>query len=386
MGAADRIVLSDADARFRSATNHRLRKDRSRRRCHSGRHDLDPPAADLHGHGAHIPYTKGLGKRRSCRTQHRRCLRHFFRQRDHCPSAVRIFHHSTIRIDIAFNPRWPCCRVDSFCRTHRRKKYISLLFIPFVLFSFWAIKALRPGKDIDIKYYSEGLLGQLLVADVSHDASEIRPALLLVNRMVQTVGQHETLKSIWDYVYYVSSVCSKLPEKSNALILGLGGGTVANIFQNNLGFNVDAVELDERIAEVARDYFALGNNVNIIVDDARHYLEETQKQYDVIFFDVYRGELPPPHVFTLESLIKAKSLLKENGLIVVNFNGFLEGKTGRAARSIYKTLLAAGLETRILPTPGAEGNRNHLVCGKQKGTGFPHRAIAVVAERKTGGH
>jgi hypothetical protein len=84
-------------------------------------------------------------------------------------------------------------------------------------------------------------------------------------------------------------------------------------------------------------------------------------------FDVYRGELSPPHVFTLESLAKTKSLLKEDGLIVVNFNGFLEGKIGMPARSIYKTLLAAGLETRILPTPGAEANRNLLfVAGKKK--------------------
>jgi hypothetical protein len=72
----------------------------------------------------------------------------------------------------------------------------------------------------------------------------------------------------------------------------------------------------------------------------------------------------------LESLTKAKSLLKEDGLIVVNFNGFLEGKTGRAARSIYKTLLAAGLERRILPSPGAEANRNVLFVASKKKQDF----------------
>ncbi len=118
----------------------------------------------------------------------------------------------------------------------------------------------------------------------------------------------------------------------------------------------------------------------------RHYLEESQKKYDVILFDVYRGESPPPHVFTLESLTKTKSLLKEDGLIIVNFNGFLEGKTGRAARSIYKTLLAAGLETRILPTPGAEASRNILFVASRKKQDFHTRAITVVAVWKTGGH
>jgi spermidine synthase len=244
------------------------------------------------------------------------------------------------------------------------QRYISLGFIAVVLFSFWATKTHQPGKAVEVQYYSEGLLGQLLVADVSHDR------FLFVNRTGQTWVDKETFKPKWDYASYVKSICSKLPEKSNALILGLGGGTVANIFQNSLGFNVDAVELDQRIAEVARQYFQLSSKVNVVVDDARHYLEESQKKYDVILFDVYRGEAPPPHAFTLESLTKTKSLLKKDGLIVVNFNGFWSGKMGQAARSIYKTLLASSLETRILPTPGAEANRNLLFVASTKKQDF----------------
>jgi spermidine synthase len=244
------------------------------------------------------------------------------------------------------------------------QRYISLGFIPVVLFSFWATKTHQPGKAVDVQYYSEGLLGQLLVADVSNDR------FLFVNRTGQTWLDKETFKPKWDYASYVKSICSKFQEKSSALILGLGGGTVANIFQNSLGFNVAAVELDQRIADVAKQYFALSSKVNVVVDDARHYLEESQKKYDVILFDVYRGEAPPPHVFTIESLTKTKSLLKEDGLIIVNFNGFWSGKTGQAARSIYKTLLAAGLETRILPTPGDEAGRNILFVASRKKQDF----------------
>jgi spermidine synthase len=245
-----------------------------------------------------------------------------------------------------------------------RQRYISLGFIPVALFSFWAMKTHRPSKAVDVQYYSEGLLGQLLVADVSKDR------FLFVNRTGQTWVDKETFKPKWDYAAYVQSICSKYPEKSNALILGLGGGPMANILQTNLGFNVDAVELDQRIAEVARRYFALSSKVNVVVDDARHYLEASEKKYDVILFDVYRGESPPPHVFTLESLRKTKSLLKDDGLILVNFSGFLEGKTGRPARSIYKTLRALGLETRILPTPGSEASRNLLFVASTKKQDF----------------
>ncbi len=246
-----------------------------------------------------------------------------------------------------------------FAKLVARKKYASLLLVPAILFSFGAIKTQQPGKGVEVQYFSEGLLGQLLVADLSYLRDEkFNDRYLFMNRIGQTCLDKDTLRSKWGDIYYLASICSKFPQKSDALILGVGGGAFANILQNNLGFNVDAVELDRRVPEVARHYFGLSDKVNIIVDDARHYLEETQKKYDVIVFDAYRGEFPPPHVFSLESLTRAKSLLKKDGLIVVNYNGFLEGNPGRAARSIYKTLLAAGLEVRILPTPGAEATRS----------------------------
>jgi spermidine synthase len=260
-----------------------------------------------------------------------------------------------------------------FAKLVARKKYASLLLVPVILFSFAAIKTQRPGKGVEVQYFSEGLLGQLLIADLSHYRDEkFNDRYLFVNRIGQTCLEKDTLKSKWGDIYYLASICSKFPEKSDALILGVGGGAFTNLLQNNLGFNVDAVELDRRVQEVARRYFGLSNKVNIIVDDARHYLEETQKKYDVIVFDAYRGEFPPPHVFSVESLTRAKSLLKKDGLIVVNYNGFLEGNPGRAARSIYKTLLAAGLEVRILPTPGAEAIRSVVFAASRKKQDF-HR-------------
>jgi hypothetical protein len=45
---------------------------------------------------------------------------------------------------------------------------------------------------------------------------------------------------------------------------------------------------------------------------------------------------------------------------VVVFNGFITGETGRAGRSLYKTLDAAGYKTHMLPTWEPEARRNLL--------------------------
>jgi hypothetical protein len=75
---------------------------------------------------------------------------------------------------------------------------------------------------------------------------------------------------------------------------------------------------------------------------------------------VFKGELAPAHVLSLECFRKSKTLLNDGGLMIVNFNGFLSDEIGKPGRSVYLTLQAAGLETKILPMPGAEDERNIL--------------------------
>jgi hypothetical protein len=98
----------------------------------------------------------------------------------------------------------------------------------------------------------------------------------------------------------------------------------------------------------------------VIIDDARHYIETADKKFDLIFFDVFKGDIIPAHVLTLECFEKVKQLLNPNGMVVVNFNGFLKDEIGKPGRAIFKTLKHAGFETNILPTPGQESERNNL--------------------------
>lgn len=249
-----------------------------------------------------------------------------------------------------------------FVKLLSHKKYVSLLFVLFLLISVSQRNRFTKSADVKVLTYSEGLLGQVLVADVFKNGigNEINDRMLFINRMGQTLIDKSSNRSKWNYIIFASAVASVIPENSKALILGLGGGSVANVLQNNLKFNVDAIELDKRIAKAAGKYFSLNPNVNVIVDDARHFLGKTDQTYDLIFFDVFNGDVQPPHVLSLECFEKAKSLLNKNGLIIVNFNGFLSGENGKSGRSVYTTLHAAGLGVKILPTPGKENERNTL--------------------------
>ncbi len=251
-----------------------------------------------------------------------------------------------------------------------RKKQI-IKAAGFFLLCAWAISTagFKPASsNIKVVYSSEGLLGQLMVLDYphydEHKKIDGHSRWLFVNRISQTMydslaDESKNEEKYFTYVYRISDFVDSIPKTSKVLLLGLGGGSVAKKL-NEKGFAVDVCELDKRIAMVARNYFYLSDKVNITVDDARHYIRTCNKKYDLIIFDTFKGEDPPNHVFTEESLSETKKILNPHGSIFVNSLGYIKGKTGKSARSVYKTFLASGYKVEVLPTDPDPDQRNLL--------------------------
>lgn len=266
-----------------------------------------------------------------------------------------------------------------------KKGHIHALALPIL-----ALVAMLPaGRETDtpvsVLYQSEGLLGQLMVVDVPYvnttQGTTRTDRILFVNRMGQTWVTLKTGKSSWDYFEYLTSASSILPPGSRVLLLGLGGGILAGHLQR-AGFEVDAVELDERITKIAKKYFGMKENGDIIVDDGRHLLRISQKKYDLVIFDVFKAEIPPPHLLSLEAFKEARELLSANGFIIVNFNGFITGETGYGGRSLLKTLLEADFKVKVLPTRGDESHRNNIFLATISDTDFDTGRVPLILENQ----
>lgn len=252
----------------------------------------------------------------------------------------------------------------------------GLIFFLFLIIG----SALNFSKEkvlgVKVIHQSEGLLGQLLVVDQPNESDKKNvDRILFVNRMGQTWVDKKTGNSIWTYPNYVTVLASSLKEKPDVLILGIGGGTLANLLQSTLNANVETVELDARISKIAKQYFNLNPNIKINIDDARHFIRTNKKKYDLIIFDVFKGEVPPAHVLTVECFKEAGQILNEDGFMIINFNGFVEGVEGRAGRAVMKTILAAGYTINIFPTYGAEDKRNNLYIASIKKKTFEKTRI-----------
>ena len=245
----------------------------------------------------------------------------------------------------------------------RQGRLIAASFLVVIVFSLLSLRQPKTRSSIKVLYQSEGLMGQLMVVDMKYNQAYDRA--LFVNRMGQTFIDMHTGKSKWSYPDYITSVASRLPEGAEVLLLGLGGGTIANQLSSILNLNVTAVELDIRILKLATDYFVLNKNINVVIDDARHYIESCNIKYDMIIFDLYKGEVIPAQALTIECFSKAKDLLHEDGFLTISFNGFLNGEIGRSGRSVYKTLVSAGMKTDILPTYEEPKFRNCIFIAAQ---------------------
>jgi len=225
----------------------------------------------------------------------------------------------------------------------------------------------------NLLYSSEGILGQVKIIEqpfTTYSRGTHQGRLLFVNNTAQTIAFADNpSQTLWDWSFFYSGVSSLAKKGGDVLLLGLGGGTFYHQL-NRLGYNVDAVELDQRVKDVAIEYFSVPENANVIVDDARHFINTNTKTYDLVLMDLFLNESPPAHALSKESFTKVKSSLNKNGFIMINFYGFLTGENGKAARSIIKTVKECGYQTYVLPTPGEEHERNLIIIGSNSDLDF----------------
>ena len=122
----------------------------------------------------------------------------------------------------------------------------------------------------------------------------------------------------------------------DVLILGAGSGTDVAAALRHGAKHVDAVEIDPVILRLGRERHPDrpydDPRVTAIVDDARHYLATTTKQYDLVVFALidsltvqssFSGVRLESYMFTEESFRAVRDHLKPRGLMVL-YNYFRE--------------------------------------------------------------
>lgn len=145
----------------------------------------------------------------------------------------------------------------------------------------------------------------------------------------------------FDYTKYYSLYKIFKPEAKDFLAIGGGIYSVPKKIINELpDAQVDVVEIEPELEKLAKQYFELPEDPRLVtyIEDGRRYLFDTDKEYDVIFSDVYFSIYSVPTHFTTQEFYKlAKERLNQDGIFVANFIGSLSRQEPSLLFSEMKT-------------------------------------------------
>ena len=209
----------------------------------------------------------------------------------------------------------------------------------------------RPAVVLDVL---DSPYGQIMVVEIGSERAGER--LLVVNGIQQTgmsatlrrgqaqhgellaQGYHQELLPYLSDAPVAGRAGDGADTRRTALLIGLAGGTTAAMFRNH-HVHVTAVDLDPKIIEVARKWFAYPSEgeATAVAADGRRFLEDCDRRFDFCVIDTYSGDTFPFQLATVEAFRAARRVLKPGGVLAVNFIG---RPGGRPFASVHRTLAA----------------------------------------------
>lgn len=189
------------------------------------------------------------------------------------------------------------------------------------------------GSSFDIIYRDESAYSRLTVLET------VDERMLLANGILQTgmpAGNYvlEKARLLAEQGYYLELVpyLVENPRGKRALIIGLAGGLLPALLELH-GMDTLAVEIDPKMAEIARKYFKYEGEV--VIHDGRRFVEDTRETFDFCVIDAYSSDVLPFHLVSREMFQAVREKLSPGGILALNL---ITVPTGWVAGSAYKTL------------------------------------------------
>jgi spermidine synthase len=144
-----------------------------------------------------------------------------------------------------------------------------------------------------------------------------------------SMSLHEPDKLVLEYVRSMTSWQLFKPDLgSNALLLGLGGGSISKfLLQQFPECRLKVIECRRSVVKIARSHFGLplDPRIKILIGDGGLYVRKAKESecgyYDLIMLDAFDHEGVAPTICSEIFFQAAKSLLTKEGILVANLWG-----------------------------------------------------------------
>jgi MFS family permease len=156
----------------------------------------------------------------------------------------------------------------------------------------------------------------------------------------------------------------RIEDVGSILVLGGAANSLPTHLKRwNPALDITVVEIDPRVEEVARGFFAYGRlepgAIRMRFADARPFLRRERGTYDVILADAYDHLYSAPWpLLTREAFLEMASRLRPDGIVIVTLSTPLEGRASALLERVVATLESVFPQVRLYPSqPGRDPAR-----------------------------
>lgn len=170
------------------------------------------------------------------------------------------------------------------------------------------------------------------------------------NESATFVNEEKCYDLVYEYTKYYDLMFKSSKDIKDVLMIGGAGYSYPKYYISHyLDKNMDVVEIDGKITEIAKKYFFLdelideykldeNKRMNLITQDGRVFLNQNSKKYDAILNDAFTSNTPAKTLTTVEAAQKIYNSLNENGVYLTNVISSIEGENSKFLKAEIETL------------------------------------------------
>ncbi len=264
-----------------------------------------------------------------------------------------------------------------------KKSNVVLLIFLSVVISFYLYTEQNKTKDAILNNEIDAVLtldtkyDHILITNVIDEDGNIVREMNIGRHIATGNYAEEKLKYelVKNYTRFYDLMFDCNDNIQNTLMIGGGGFGYPKYFVSHYGINMDVIEIDEQKIELAKKYFYLDDCLkdypellNIICDDGKIFIANTDKKYDIICNDAFANNEPVKSLTTIESVKQIKNILKEDGAFLSNIIGAAVGENGKFLQAEVKTLKQVFKNVYVIPTENDNTlmSQNYMVIATDK--------------------
>jgi len=177
-----------------------------------------------------------------------------------------------------------------------------------------------------------------------------------------------------DYVKFYHLTAHFKPDFQKTLLIGGAGYSFPKDYLNKYpDKQIDVVEIDPQMTEIAKKHFRLTENPNLKIfhEDGRIFLNNAESdKYDAVLLDAFSSLFSIPfQLTTIEAAEQINRVLKKDGVVIFNVGGAITGKSSlflQAEIATYKKVFPQVLLFKVKPEKTDEEVQNLIIIALKK--------------------